>query len=147
MILDPASPNLSWLTRGLSGGEGLHCASIEHRVIKKMHESVFRRRNANAGRKNSGLRLARLWTGVSDFMIDSEGQSQRRRARAPAPHILLVLAALALPLRAQQVSLRALVTPSTTIMTWYVISSIVLFNLFLGISQAQTSPHSSATMA
>jgi len=83
-----------------------------------MHESVFRRRNANAGRKNSALRLARLWTGVSDFMIDSESQSQsqRRRARAPAPHILLVLAALALPLRAQQVSLRALVTPSTTIM-------------------------------
>ena len=31
-------------------------------------------------------------------------------------------------------------------MTWYVISSIVLFNLFLGISQAQTSPHSSETM-
>src|SRR6185369_2847291 len=31
-------------------------------------------------------------------------------------------------------------------MIWYVISSIVLFNLFLGISQAQTSPHSSATM-
>ena len=36
----------------------------------------------------------------------------------PAPHILLVLAALALivPLQAQQVSLQALVTPSTTIM-------------------------------
>ena len=31
-------------------------------------------------------------------------------------------------------------------MTWYVISSIVLFNLFLGISQAQSSPHSSETM-
>ena len=31
-------------------------------------------------------------------------------------------------------------------MTWYMISSIVLFNLFLGISQAQTSPHSSETM-
>src|SRR6478735_5387404 len=31
-------------------------------------------------------------------------------------------------------------------MIWYVISSIVLFNLFLGISQAQTNLHSSATM-
>ena len=33
-----------------------------------------------------------------------------------APHVLLVLAALALPVQAQQVSLQALVTPSTTIM-------------------------------
>ena len=31
-------------------------------------------------------------------------------------------------------------------MTWYMISSIVLFNLFLGISQVQTSPHSSEPM-
>ena len=50
-------------------------------------------------------------------MMNFESQSQRRRARAPAPHILLVLAALALivPVQAQQVSLQALVTPSTTI--------------------------------
>ena len=31
-------------------------------------------------------------------------------------------------------------------MTWYMITSILLFNLFLGISQAQTSPRSSETM-
>ena len=49
-------------------------------------------------------------------MIDSEPQSQKRRTRVSAPHILLVLAALALPVQAQQVSLQALVTPSTTIM-------------------------------
>ena len=48
--------------------------------------------------------------------MNFESQSQRRRARAPAPHVLLVLAALALPLQAQQVSLQALVTPSTTIL-------------------------------
>ena len=31
-------------------------------------------------------------------------------------------------------------------MTWFVISSFLLFNLFLGVSQSQSSPHSSQTM-
>jgi len=55
-------------------------------------------------------------------MIDSQSQSQERRTGVSDPHFLLlrsglVLAALALisPLRAEEVSLQALVIPSTTI--------------------------------
>jgi hypothetical protein len=49
-------------------------------------------------------------------MINSRSRSQKRRTGVSAPHIL-ALAALALvaPLRAQQVPLQVLVTPSTTI--------------------------------
>ena len=85
-----------------------------------MRGSVFRRRDADCRTLKVLVRPTGLLNGITglyDRFRKSTSQSQRRRTRSVRPtHSAAYLAALIVPLQAQQVSLQALVTPSTTIM-------------------------------